>query len=156
LRIAVGCDHAGLAVKATVMSELRGRDLEVIDCGTDGPEAVDYPDFAGRVAALVACGDADRGVLMCGTGIGMGMAANRYRGVRAAVVHDAFTAEMSRRHNDANVLCLGGRVLPPGLAAELVRLWLETPFENGRHSSRVEKIELCSSGAGDDAGEAGA
>jgi ribose 5-phosphate isomerase B len=148
LKIAVGCDHAGLAVKAAVMSELRGRDLEVTDCGTEGPAAVDYPDIAGRVAALVACGDADRGVLICGTGIGMGMAANRYRGVRAAVVHDAFTAEMSRRHNNANVLCLGGRVLPPGLAAELVRLWLETPFEDGRHSARVDKIEPCGEAGG--------
>jgi ribose 5-phosphate isomerase B len=141
MKVAVGCDHAGLPLKETVMAELRGRDLQVLDCGTQGPASVDYPDFASAVAGMVSRGEADRGVLMCGTGIGMSMVANRFAGVRAAVVHDEFTTEMSRRHNDANVICLGGRVLDAAGAARLVRLWLETPFEGGRHRRRVDKID---------------
>jgi ribose 5-phosphate isomerase B len=123
------------------MTELRARDLEICDCGTDSESSVDYPDFAIDVAAQVSSGKADRGVLMCGTGIGMSMAANKFPGVRAAVVHDSFTAEMSRRHNDANVLCMGGRVLSPVAAAALLRLWLETPFEGGRHLTRIRKVD---------------
>jgi ribose 5-phosphate isomerase B len=141
LKVAVGCDHAGVALKDAVLAELRARDLEVSDLGTDGTASVDYPDFAVKVAGMVSSGEVDRGVLMCGTGIGMSMAANRFAGVRAAVVHDEFTTEMSRRHNDANVVCLGGRVLSPEVAARLVRLWLETPFEGDRHRRRVDKVD---------------
>ncbi len=141
MKIALGCDHAGFELKGAILEELRARDVEVADCGTDGPASCDYPDFAVRVAGLVAGGGADRGVLMCGTGLGMSMAANKFRGVRAAVCHDEFTAGMSRRHNDANVLCLGGRVLDPQAAARLLGLWLETPFEGGRHAGRVAKVD---------------
>jgi ribose 5-phosphate isomerase B len=141
MRLAVGCDHAGLVLRNAVMAELASRDIEVIDCGTSDPGSVDYPDFGARVAGMVSRGEANRGVLMCGTGIGMSMVANRFPGVRAAVVHDEFTAEMSRRHNDANVICLGGRTLAPAVAGKLVRIWLETQFEGGRHARRVEKID---------------
>ena len=140
MKIAVGCDHAGLDLKPAVLEELRAQGAEVVDCGTTGPESCDYPDFAVEVSRLVADGRADRGVLMCGTGLGMSMVANKFPGVRAAVVADDFAAELSRRHNDANVLCLGGRVIEPGKAAGLLRLWLETPFEGGRHGRRVDKI----------------
>lgn len=150
MKIAVGCDHAGFVLKQAILEELRARGVEVADCGTGGPAACDYPDFAARVAELVCAGGADRGVLMCGTGLGMSMVANRFRGVRAAVVHDEFTAGMSRRHNDANVLCLGGRVLQPAPAAKLLGLWLETPFEGGRHAGRVAKVDAagCAGGEG--------
>jgi len=141
MKVALGCDHAGFVLKEAVLRELRARDLQVTDLGTGDDSSVDYPDFAAKVCALVRAGDADRGVLMCGTGIGMSMTANHFRKVRAAVVHDEFTTEMSRRHNDANVLCLGGRVISPEEAAKLVRLWLETPFEGGRHQRRVDKID---------------
>jgi ribose 5-phosphate isomerase B len=148
MKVAVGCDHAGIALKEAVIRELSARDLEVVDCGTDDTSSVDYPDFAAKVAGLVSRGEVDRGVLMCGTGIGMSMTANRFRGVRAAVVYDDFTTEMSRRHNDANVLCLGGRVLDPSVSARLLRMWLETPFEGGRHAKRVAKVDS----AGEDGG----
>ncbi len=141
MKIAVGCDHAGFVLKQAILEELRARGVEVADCGTEGTASCDYPDFAARVAELVSAGGAERGVLMCGTGLGMSMVANRFRGVRAAACHDEFTAEMSRRHNDANVLCLGGRVLEPGAAAKLLGLWLETPFEGGRHAGRVAKVD---------------
>ncbi len=147
MRIALGCDHAGFALKEAVLEELRARDVEVVDCGTRGTASCDYPDFAAEVAGLVSGGGADRGVLMCGTGLGMAMTANKFRGVRAAVCHDKFTAEMSRRHNNANVLCLGGRVLEPQAAAKLLGLWLETPFEGGRHAGRVAKVDAAGGGA---------
>ncbi len=140
MKVAIGYDHAGLVLKDAVLGELQARDLEVIDLGTDGDASVDYPDFAVKVCSLLASGDVDRGVLMCGTGIGMSMTANRFKNVRAAQVHDEYTTEMSRRHNDANVLCLGGRVISPEDAGKLIRLWLETPFEAGRHQGRVDKI----------------
>ncbi len=140
MKVALGCDHAGIVLKPAVLQELSGRDLEVVDVGTNGAAGVDYPDFASAVSRMISSGEADRGVLMCGTGIGMCMVANRFDGVRAAQVHDEFTAEMSRRHNDANVVCLGGRVLSPEVAARLVRLWLETSFDGGRHQKRVDKV----------------
>jgi ribose 5-phosphate isomerase B len=140
VKVALGCDHAGLVLKPAVLHELSARDLQVIDLGTNGAASVDYPDFAVAVSDMVSSGEADRGVLMCGTGIGMCMVANRFEGVRAALVHDEFTTEMSRRHNNANVICLGGRVLSAEVAARLVRLWLETSFEAGRHQKRVDKV----------------
>lgn len=141
MKIAVGADHAGFELKAAVLEELRARGIEVVDCGTHDHMACDYPDFAAKVAGMVSRGEAQRGVLVCGTGQGMGMTANRFRGVRAAVVYDEFSARMTRSHNDANVICLGGRVLDPAQARRLLGLWLETPFEGDRHSRRVLKID---------------
>lgn len=139
--IAIGSDHAGFQLKSLVADILRAAGIAVEDLGTDDASSVDYPDFAHRVAAAVAGGTAERGVLICGTGIGMSMAANRHPGVRAALCHDAYTAEMARRHNDANVLCLGARVVGEGVAEQVLRIFLETPFEGGRHQRRVDSIE---------------
>ncbi len=139
--IVIASDHAGFELKARVIELLKGAGHEVRDLGPGDSSAVDYPDFAHRVAGAVASGEAERGVLICGTGIGMSMAANRHPGVRAALCHDAFTAEMARRHNDANVLCMGGRVTGVGVAEQMVRIFLETPFEGGRHRRRAERIE---------------
>jgi len=119
---------------------LRRAGHRVTDMGTESPESCDYPDYAERVAAAVSAGEADRGVLICGTGIGMEMAANKFPGVRAAVVWDRYTAEVSRSHNDANILTLGGRTLPLPTILELVRYWLTVPFGGGRHARRVCKI----------------
>ena len=140
--IVAASDHAGLPLKRAVLEHLAGRGLEVEDLGTYDGTSVDYPDFAHRLAARVAAEEGTVGILICGTGIGMSMAANRHRGVRAALCHDAYTAEMARRHNDANVLCMGARVLGPGVAAQIVDVFLATPFEGGRHARRVGKIEL--------------
>ena len=124
---------------------------DVLDVGTEGAESVDYPDFAYEVAKRVGNGEIERGILICGTGIGMCIAANKVRGVRAAACHDVLTAEMSRRHNDANVLCLSADLLGEDLMTQMVRIWLETQFEGGRHARRVEKIakieaEQCKTG----------
>ena len=114
---------------------------EVVDCGCDNEESCDYPEFGEAVGRSVSSGACDRGIAVCGTGLGIAMAANKVKGIRAAVVHDAFTARMSREHNDANVLALGARVLDPDFALELVDLWLTTDFEGGRHARRVGKID---------------
>ncbi|MBI2900022.1 MAG: ribose 5-phosphate isomerase B [Planctomycetes bacterium] len=140
MKIAVGADHAGFRIKDELKKRLAALGHSVEDAGTDSEQSVDYPDFAERVGRAIAEGRADRGVLVCGTGIGMSIAANKIAGVRAAVVTDPLTAEMSRRHNDANVFCAGARVLAPEKIAELLDLWLKTPFEGGRHERRVEKI----------------
>ncbi len=139
--IVTASDHAGLPLKRLVIRYLADQGLEVEDFGTKDEEAVDYPDFAHRLAERVAGGEGVRGILICGTGLGMSMAANRHPGVRAALCHDAYTAEMARRHNDANVLCMGARVLGSGVAEQIVDLFLATPFEGGRHERRVCKIE---------------
>jgi ribose 5-phosphate isomerase B len=141
MRIAVGNDHAGHPLKRVLVRLLEERGHQVDDLGSDGGESVDYPDYARAVAAKVAAGEAQRGLLICGTGVGMSMAANRLRGVRAAVVSDPFVATMTRAHNDCNVLCLGQRVVGEGLARAIVDAWLETAFEGGRHQRRVDKIE---------------
>jgi ribose 5-phosphate isomerase B len=141
MRIAVGSDHAGFELKAAVLRELRARGAKVSDCGTLSPASCDYPDFAAKVATAVASGAADRGVLICGTGQGMCMTANRFPGVRAALVYDEPSARITRQHNDANVICLGGRVLAEPEAVRLLGLWLETPFEGDRHLRRVRKID---------------
>ena len=141
MRIALGSDHAGYELKQLLRVHLEGRGHEVLDCGCDGPESVDYPEFGAAVGRSVAAGDAERGVVVCGTGLGVSMAANKVPGVRAALVHDRFTAQMSREHNDANVLALGARVLDPTHARELTDLWIETGFEGGRHARRVGKID---------------
>ena len=140
MKIAVGSDHRGFEAKRRIVAFLRQLGHEVLDLGTDARDSVDYPDFAFEVAKAVGDGTAERGILLCGTGIGMCIAANKVNGVRAAPCHDSITAEMSRRHNDANVLCLSADLLGEELIDRMVRIWLETPFEGGRHARRVEKI----------------
>lgn len=139
--ILIASDHAGVEVKAAVIGFLRERGEAVEDLGTASTASVDYPDFAHALARRLVAADT-RGILICGTGIGMSMTANRHRGVRAAVCQDAFTAAMARRHNDANVLCLGARVLGQGVVEQVVDVFLSTPFDGGRHQRRVTKIEL--------------
>ena len=139
--IVIASDHAGVDAKTQLIKVIAETGQAVRDLGPEDTTSVDYPDFAHAVASAVAGGEADRGILICGTGIGMSMAANRHDGVRAALCHDAFTAEMARRHNDANVLCVGARSTGPGVIEQIVRLFLETPFEGDRHQRRVEKIE---------------
>jgi ribose 5-phosphate isomerase B len=136
----VGADHAGLELKNHLVGVLRGLGDEVEDIGTHGSESVDYPDYAAEVARRVAAGEG-RGLLVCGTGIGMAMTANKVPGVRAAVVTDAFTARATRAHNDANVMAVGQRVIGAGVAEEALRAFRETAFEGGRHQRRVDKIE---------------
>lgn len=136
--VVMGCDHAAYAMKEKLKAYLTRRAIAVEDAGTYGTESVDYPDYGRKVAQLVSEGRFPRGILLCGTGLGMSMVANRFPGVRAALCHDLFAAIMSRKHNDANVLVLGGRVTGETLAEEIVRVWLETPFEGGRHQHRLE------------------
>ncbi len=138
MKIAIGCDHGGISLKADILSVLAGEDCEVNDQGTNNESSVDYPQYAKNVCELVAKGQCDMGILICGTGIGMSMVANRNEKIRAALCSDIFTARMSREHNDANVLCLGARVTGPGLAEEIVREWLNTEFAGGRHLRRIE------------------
>ncbi len=139
--IAVGADHAGVELKDALKAFLAERGHELLDLGTHTTESVDYPDFGHAVAAKVAGGEAALGVLVCGTGIGMSMSANRHAGVRAVVCSDTFSARMSRMHNDANVLCIGQRVVGAGLAQDIVEAFLDASFEGGRHERRVGKIE---------------
>ena len=140
MKIAIGSDHRGVDTKRRLAANLRAMGHEVADLGVDGTESVDYPDYAYAVGKLVGAGQAERGVLICGTSLGMCIAANKVHGVRAASCHDNFTAEMSRRHNDANVLCLSADLIGEELIDRIVRVWMETPFEGGRHARRVEKI----------------
>jgi ribose 5-phosphate isomerase B len=139
-RVAIGADHAGIHLKDDLKEELTNMGCEVIDFGTNSKDAVDYPDIANRVCDAVLKGGAAYGVLMCGSGIGMSIAANRHAGIRAALCHDGLSAELSRRHNDANVLCLGARVLGPETAKRALMRFLNTEFEGGRHLFRVEKL----------------
>jgi ribose 5-phosphate isomerase B len=140
MKISVGSDHAGFAAKQAIAQRMRDLGHEVTDHGCDSEESVDYPDFGAAVARSVAAGATELGICVCGTGIGIAMSANKVAGVRAATVHDKYTAEMSREHNDANVLCLGARVLDPGPAVEIAEYWITVPFGEGRHSGRVAKI----------------
>jgi ribose 5-phosphate isomerase B len=140
MKLAIGCDHAGLALKTELLDALKGR-AEVQDLGTTSGESVDYPDFASKVARAVGKGEVERGVLVCGTGIGMSIVANKFRGVRAALCTSELEARMARAHNDANVLCLGQRVIGPGQARAILDVFLATPFEGGRHAQRVKKIQ---------------
>jgi ribose 5-phosphate isomerase B len=137
----VGADHAGFELEQALVSLLRGLGDEVEDLGTHGLDSVDYPDYGAQVARAVAANDGARGLLVCGTGIGMAMTANKVRGVRAAVVTDGFTARMSRAHNDANVIAMGSRVIGGGVAEDALRVFRDTAFEGGRHQRRVAKIE---------------
>jgi len=139
--IAIASDHGGYALRQHLRTLLEAEGQELVDMGCASEEPVDYPPYAFRVAEAVAGGEADVGILICGTGIGMSLCANRVPGVRAAVVGDTYSARMSREHNDANVLCLGGRTLGPDLAAEIVRVWLATPFSGGeRHRRRLAMV----------------
>lgn len=140
MRIAIGSDHRGYHLKEQLIALLRTKGHEVDDEGTCGPDSVDYPDFAALVAKKISQRTADRGILICGTGIGMAIAANKFPGVRAAPCNDEVTAEISRRHNDLNVLCLSADMLSPRTVERMVEVWLATPFEGGRHERRVEKI----------------
>jgi ribose 5-phosphate isomerase B len=140
MRIALGADHAGVQLKASIKGLLDERGIEYQDFGTDTTESVDYPDFAARVAREVASGSFDRGILFCGSGIGMAIAANKVGGVRAASILDETSARLSREHNDANVLSLGERLTPPDIARRIVVAFLDTPFAGGRHARRVDKI----------------
>jgi ribose 5-phosphate isomerase B len=140
MKVALGCDHAGYGLKGTILDYLAEEGHEVLDEGTHSSESVDYPDFAEQVALRVASGEAERGIVICATGIGVAMTANKVPGIRAAVCNDLYTARYSRLHNDANVLTFGSRVIGPGVAVEIARLWLETPFEGGRHARRLDKL----------------
>ena len=140
MKIALGCDHGGIAIKPSVVKVLETNGIEVVDFGCFDTSSVDYPDYALKVAETVSQGKADKGIILCGTGIGISIAANKVKGIRAAVCHDLFTAQMCAQHNDANVLSMGGRVVSEELAAQMTQIWLDTPFEGGRHSGRVDKI----------------
>ncbi len=139
--IVVASDHAAVELKRVVVELLDARGEPYTDLGPADDRSVDYPDYAHRLVAEITAGRAESGILICGTGIGMSMAANRHPGIRAALCHDAYTAEMARRHNDANVLCLGARVVGTGVAEQVVEVFLATAFEGGRHQRRVTKIE---------------
>ena len=140
MKITIGSDHRGVGVKSKVTDLLHRLGHEVQDAGVDSTESIDYPDIAAIVAGKVSRHEADRGILVCGTGIGMSIAANKFPGVRAASCHDDLTAEMSRRHNDLNVLCISADMLGERLIDRMVEIWLNTEFEGGRHARRVEKI----------------
>jgi ribose 5-phosphate isomerase B len=141
MRIAIASDHRGYHLKEKLAAVLRTKGYEIFDEGTSATEAVDYPDFAALVAKKVSEKKVDRGILLCGTGIGMAVTANKFPGVRAAPCTDEVSAEISRRHNDLNVLCLSADMLSPRVAERMVEIWIETEFEGGRHSRRIEKIE---------------
>jgi len=148
MKIALGSDHAGFELKEDLRSFLGERQVEILDLGTFSEAPVDYPDVAIKVAEEVSRGEVERGLLICGTGIGMSMVANRFAGVRAALCHDVYTARMSREHNNANILALGGRVIGKGLAREILKVWLETQFQGGRHERRLDKITALEERAG--------
>ena len=136
----IASDHGGLELKQVLVDFLKQRGIQVNDLGVHADDSVDYPDYAALVAEPISRQEADQGILVCGTGIGMSIAANKFPGVRAALVHDEFTAQMAREHNNANVLVLGGRVLDPDLACRMVALWCDTDYEGGRHQNRLNKI----------------
>jgi ribose 5-phosphate isomerase B len=142
MKIGIGCDHAGLELKKEIVSLLSDLGVEYVDFGTNRPESVDYPDFGEKVSEAVSSGGVERGILICGTGIGMSIVANKFPHLRASLCNDLFTAKMSRLHNDANVLVLGGRIVGKDLAKEIVRTWMSTPFEGERHCMRLKKITL--------------
>ncbi len=140
MKLYIASDHAGFAVKDFVKELFEKRGYEVVDLGPQSADRVDYPDFAKKVAEAVASNEGSQGVLICGTGIGMSIAANKVKGIRAAEVHDYYTAQMARAHNDANVLCFGERVVGKGVIESIVEAWCTTEFEGGRHAQRVAKI----------------
>ena len=142
MKIAIGCDHGGFDIKTAIMEYFDNNGIEYIDFGTfDGEASVDYPVYAKKVCASVLAGECEKGILCCGTGIGMSIAANKHRGIRAAVLADEFSAEMTRRHNNSNVLCLGGRVIDSKKAVTLADIFVKTEFDGGRHQKRVDMLE---------------
>ncbi len=146
MNIAIGCDHAALEAKIEMIDYLQSHGHELLDVGTHSLDSVDYPDYAAEVGRLVKFGDAERGILICGTGIGMSISANRFKGIRAALCFTEELAKLSRLHNDANVLCLGARTQSVASMKSIVSLWLETEWEGDRHARRLSKIELNSRG----------
>jgi len=140
VKISIGSDHGGLQLKREIIKMLLSTGIEVLDRGCDNETSVDYPDFAHLVCSDVQANVASRGILVCGTGIGMSIAANKHAGIRAALCHDTFSARATREHNDSNVLCLGQRVIGPGLALDIVSTWLSHDFSGGRHQTRLNKI----------------
>ncbi len=141
MKFYIGTDHAGVELKDATVTLLQAKGHEVVDLGPFSRERVDYPDYAIKVSQSVLNDPTSQGILICGSGIGMSMAANRFKGIRAALCHDAYTAQMARRHNDANVLCFGERVVGQGVAESILDAWIDAAFEGGRHSGRVQKIE---------------
>ncbi len=142
MRVAIGSDHAGVELKKELIALLNEMKIECLDFGTNGPQSVDYPDFGDKVSKEVSGGKVEKGILICGTGIGMSIVANKFPNIRASLCNDLFTARMSRLHNDANILVIGGRIVGKDLAKEIVRVWLTTEFEGGRHANRLNKIKL--------------
>lgn len=140
MKIAIGCDHGGLEHKNAILEHLKERGFEVTDFGIYEQVSVDYPDIATKLCKSILSGECERGILVCGTGIGMSIAANKFKGIRAAVCSEHFSAKYTRLHNNSNVLCLGGRVIGIGTALELADLFVDTEFEGGRHQNRVDKI----------------
>jgi ribose 5-phosphate isomerase B len=140
MTIAIGCDHAGFELKREIISLLDDLRVECIDYGTKGHKSVDYPDIGEKVSEAISSGKIEKGILICGTGIGMSIVANKFPNVRASLCNDLYTAKMSRLHNDANILVLGGRIVGKDLAKEIVRVWVSTPFEGERHCVRLKKI----------------
>lgn len=140
MRIAIASDHGGIHLRAEIIDLLQQLDYEYDDFGPHSSESVDYPDYAKIVAEGVVTGKYDRGILICGTGIGMSIAANKIHGIRCALVHDCFTARVTREHNNSNVIAMGERVIGPSLAREIVEIWLKSEFEGGRHQIRINKI----------------
>ncbi|GIO07427.1 putative sugar phosphate isomerase YwlF [Brevibacillus reuszeri] len=140
MKVAIAADHGGYKLKEEIKTLLTSMNIQTEDFGCTCEESVDYPDYALPVAEKVAAGEFDRGILVCGTGIGMSIAANKVPGIRCALVHDTFSARATREHNNTNVLAMGERVIGPGLALDIVKIWLETEFQGGRHERRVDKI----------------
>ncbi|UOY91213.1 ribose 5-phosphate isomerase B [Ectobacillus sp. JY-23] len=141
MKVVVASDHGGINIRKEIIGLLEELGIEYIDLGCNCEGSVDYPDFAFPAAEMVAKGEVDKGILICGTGIGMSIAANKVKGVRCALVHDTFSAKATRQHNDSNMLAMGERVIGPGLALDIARIWLSTEFEGGRHEKRVGKIK---------------
>ncbi|MDP4084250.1 MAG: ribose 5-phosphate isomerase B [Bacillota bacterium] len=140
MKVALASDHGGINIRKEIADLLESLGIEYVDFGCDCTTSVDYPDYALPVAEKVASGEFDRGILICGTGIGMCIAANKVKGIRAALVHDTFSAKATREHNDSNILTMGERVIGPGLAREIAEVWLTGEFQGGRHANRVGKI----------------
>lgn len=141
MKIGVGADHGGFELKEEIKRFLEEKGISVVDYGTHDMTSVDYPDYGQAVARGILAGEADRGILCCGSGIGISISANRFSGIRAALCTDPYMAELSRRHNNANILVLGGRLTGRDMALEIVRVWLETEFEGGRHQCRIDKLD---------------
>ncbi|MDG4658498.1 ribose 5-phosphate isomerase B [Ectobacillus antri] len=141
MKVVIASDHGGINIRKEIIRLLEELNIEYVDLGCNCEGSVDYPDFAFPAAEMVAKGEVDRGILICGTGIGMSIAANKVKGVRCALVHDTFSAKATRQHNDSNMLAMGERVIGPGLALDIARIWLSTEFEGGRHEHRVGKIK---------------